>query len=158
MRLFNERYRKATKKALRHWMISELGHINTEHVHLHGIVFTDKPHLITDKWQYGFTWIGYENAANYVNEETVNYCTKYITKTDLQHPNYKPIILASPKIGLSYLTNNNDHKFKGEHTNTEYRTSTGHKIALPKYYKDRIYSDEEREALWMHSLDKPNRS
>ena len=35
VRLFTERWRKENKIALRHWLVTELGQLNNEHVHLH---------------------------------------------------------------------------------------------------------------------------
>ena len=44
VRRFLERWRKKHKKSVRHWLVTELGHGTTEHVHLHGIIWTDTPH------------------------------------------------------------------------------------------------------------------
>ena len=41
VRRFLERWRKKNKKSVRHWLVTELGHKNTEHLHLHGIIWTD---------------------------------------------------------------------------------------------------------------------
>lgn len=161
MRMFNERWRKKYKKALRHWMVTELGHQNTEHIHLHGIIYTSEdPTIITDKWQYGFTWLGDEilgKRVNYVNEETVNYITKYVSKMDFQHKEYKPLILNSPGIGRDYTKQSKHNKFNGENTDETYRTSTGHKIAMPSYWRNKIYTDDEREKLYLQKLDKNER-
>lgn len=161
MRLFNERWRRKFKKALRHWMVSELGHKNTEHCHLHGIVYTNEnPYEITDRWGFGYTWLGDEikgKITNYVNEGTINYITKYVHKMDYLHPNYKPIILTSSGIGGMYHKRNRENQYNGEETNELYRTSTGHKIALPIYWRNKIYSEEEREKLWLNKLNKNER-
>lgn len=161
MRLFNERWRKKYKKAIRHWMITELGHQNTQHVHMHGIIYTNEnPYEITDKWQYGYTWLGdeiREKINNYVNEATVNYITKYVSKQDYQHPEYNPIILTSPGIGNNYTKNAIQNKYKAEQTNELYRTSTGHKMSMPAYWRNKIYNDDEREKLWLQKLDKNER-
>lgn len=53
VRYFLERWRKENKKSLRHWFISELGGGQTEHVHLHGIVWTDDVKGVIKHWQYG---------------------------------------------------------------------------------------------------------
>lgn len=161
MRKFNERWRKKYKKAIRHWMVTELGHQNTEHIHLHGIIYTNEsPYEITDKWKYGYTWLGDEimgNIHNYVNEATVNYITKYVSKMDFDHTEYKPIILNSPGIGNNYVKNARHNKYKGIDTDELYRTSTGHKINMPPYWRNKIYTDEEREQLWLQKLDKNER-
>lgn len=43
VRRFLERWRYKYKKSVRHWLITELGHENTERIHLHGILFCDFP-------------------------------------------------------------------------------------------------------------------
>ena len=78
VRLFTENWRKKYKKTIRHWLCTELGHIETERIHLHGILFTDKTREeIENKWIYGIVHFG-----DYVNERSVNYIIKYITKID----------------------------------------------------------------------------
>ena len=162
VRRFLERWRKKYKKSVRHWLVTELGQKNTEHLHLHGIIWTDKGEEINKIWKYGYTWTGYEKnekKVNYVNDKTINYITKYITKTDEKHKEYKSIILCSPGIGKNYTNshNANNNKYKEENTEERYITRTGIKIALPIYYRNKIYSEEEREKLWVEKLDKQKR-
>ena len=91
VRLMLERIRKKTSKSIKHWFITELGHEKTERLHLHGIVWgigTDQ--LISEKWNYGFVYTG-----NFVNEATINYITKYMTKADIDHPNFVGRVLCS---------------------------------------------------------------
>lgn len=157
LRLFLERWRKKFKTSLRHFTITELGHENTENIHLHGILWTNESFKTIEKiWNYGYIWPSQdERKHNYVNAETVNYIIKYITKKDLLHKNYKSIILASPGIGSQYRYH--DHKFNNTETIEYYRTSTGHKMALPIYYRNKIFTDTERELLWLNRLDKNER-
>lgn len=164
VRLFLERWRKKYKKSLRHWLVSELGHNGTENIHLHGIVWcsTEQLEQLEKIWQYGYVWKGQEKNGkliNYVNDETVGYICKYVSKQDDKHKLYTPIVLTSPGIGSMYLKGFNSrlNKFKGESTNETYRTSTGHKINLPIYYRNKLYSDEEREKLWLLKVDKQER-
>ena len=42
-------------------------------------------------------------------------------------------------------------------TREYYKTETGHKQALPIYWRNKIYSEEEREKLWLQKLDKEER-
>lgn len=42
IRDFLERWRKKYKRSVKHWFITELGHKNTERLHIHGIIYTDK--------------------------------------------------------------------------------------------------------------------
>lgn len=164
VRRFLGRYRKKYKKSIRHWLVTELGHVGTENIHLHGILFTKTPLTEIQKiWKYGYVWIGNERMdgtlENYVSERTVNYITKYINKMDEDHKEYKSKVLTSPGIGRGYFdrTDFEINKYKGKDTLQYYRARTGHKMALPIYYRNKIYSEDERESLWITMLDKQER-
>lgn len=161
VKLFRERWRKEFGKSVRHWLITELGHNGTENVHLHGIIWTDQPiSKIREKWQYGYIWPREDNEeSNYVSERTVNYIIKYVTKQDEKYKGYKAIILTSPGIGANYTEgyDSKNNKWNGEKTVEAYRTSTGHKIAMPNYWRNKIYTEVEREKLWIQKLDKETR-
>lgn len=161
VRRFLERWRKTYKRSLRHWLVTELGHKGTENIHLHGIIWTEHSYeLLRQYWGYGYVWPKKEtNIKTYVNERTVNYITKYITKLDNDHKYYKAKILTSPGIGHNYTANPDSKKniFKKIDTNTTYRTNTGHNIALPIYWRNKLYTEEERELLWIQKLDKNER-
>lgn len=156
-RRFLERWRKKTGKSIRHWLITELGqganwkYQGTENVHLHGIIFSKDTKEIKEKWQYGHVFIG-----KYVNNKTINYITKYVTKTDPIHKEYNAIILTSKGIGSKYITrwDAQTNKFRGTKTQEYYTTRQGRKIDLPIYFRNKIYTDEEREILWIAKLDK----
>lgn len=199
VRRFLERWRKEHGKSVRHWLVTELGHKNTEHIHLHGIIWAEgKLEEVMNKieriWQYGWIFKGnweMGRLTNYVNERTVNYSIKYIYKTDKIHRLYKSKVLCSKGIGSNYTCaiehyqeewlhrdkngkwtvrkynkwryvkrksgNYKRNKFNGEDTEEFYRSRTGHKIALPIYWRNKIYSDDEKEALWIQKLNKEER-
>lgn len=163
MRMFNERWRKIKPgKALHHWTVTELGHKNTENIHLHGIVWTDEPYeRIREKWKYGWIYPRSTEEAkrSYVNNRTINYTTKYICKMDLDHKTYTPIILSSPGIGKDYVNSKaaTYNKYNGTDTLDTYRTETGHEMKLPIYWRNKIFTDEEREKLWIIQLEKETR-
>lgn len=157
VRLFCERYRKFRKVSVRHWLITEKGHTNTERVHLHGIIFFDRNtdrdfiiELIQKFWSFGFTFIG-----DYCNEKSINYMTKYVTKIDSDHKGFVGQIFCSPGIGSSYLTEyrKSFHQFKGKETKDYYVNSKGYKLALPIYYRNKLYNEHQREILWINRLD-----
>jgi hypothetical protein len=172
VRRFLERWRKQHKRSVRHWLVSELGHNGTENIHLHGIIWTDHtPDEIEKHWQYGYVWKGkrthvinkmgnlqYE-IQNYINAKTVNYITKYVSKMDVKHQTYKSIILTSAGIGSNYTNTYNSrlNKYKDKETIETYRTTSGHKIAMPIYWRNKIYTEQEREKLWLNRLDKHER-
>ena len=66
-----------------------------------------------------------------------------MTKIDEKHKEYKSIILCSNGIGGNY-----------KERKDVYRTNTGHKIALPTYWKNKIFTEDEREEQWTKLLDK----
>lgn len=159
MRRFLERWRKKFKVSIRHFMITELGHKGTENIHMHGIMWTDKSiEDIRERWGYGYMYPrnDIEKRQNYVTARTVNYIIKYITKRDEKHTTYQSKILTSAGIGSKYIKTHNakNNKYNGKDTDEGYRTDTGHKMSLPIYYRNAIYSEEQREQLWIHKLDK----
>ena len=152
IRLCLERIRKQTGKSIKHWFITELGHEKTERLHLHGIVWgigTDK--LITDKWKYGITYTGF-----FVNEKTINYITKYMTKVDEDHPNFIGKVLCSKGIGTGYTKRieAKKHIYKKGETIEHYRLRNGSKINLPIYYRNQLFTEEEREMLFLDKIEK----
>lgn len=152
MRLFLERVRKDTGKSLRHWAVTELGE-EKDRIHLHGIFFGQRAvEYIKKHWKYGFVFIG-----QYCNSRSVNYMTKYMLKVDIKHPEFKQIVLASKGIGSGYLDRLDYLWQKQNYKNIEVATYTfrnGTKMAMPKYYKNKIFTDKEREKMWINNLNR----
>jgi len=162
VRRFTERWRKKYGTTVRHWLVTELGqgkhwkYQGTENLHLHGFIFCEKEQIedIRDKWQYGFVYRG-----EYVNEKSINYMIKYVTKIDTLHPNYQSKIYCSNGIGANYLNRIDAKKnaYQKGKTKETYTTTRGSQINLPIYYRNKIYSESQREALWIEKLDKKER-
>ena len=135
VRRFLERWRKKYKKSVRHWLVTELGHNGTERIHLHGILFTDKPEEIENICQYGYVFVG-----EYVNESTITYIVKYINKIDVKNKGYQPKVLTSAGIGKNYLNRHDSslNKYNGKETKEFYRTKSGTKLNLPIYYRKNL--------------------
>lgn len=152
MRLMLERCRRKLKHSIKHWFITELGHKGTERMHLHGLVWgigMDK--LVEEKWQNGIVFTG-----TFVNEKTINYITKYITKTDECHKEFIGQILCSAGIGHGYTQRSDaqKHTYKKGETIETYRLRNGAKINLPTYYRNKLFTEEEREKLWIDKIEK----
>lgn len=157
-----ERYRKDHKKSIRHWFICELGHEGTERIHMHGLLLSDKPldlerteeeHFFKWKyWKYGNIYVG-----DYVSERTINYIVKYMTKIDTDHKGFVGQVLASPGIGkrwIEYAKQSGAYTFDSRAGIIDtYVTSNGGKIKLPTYYKNKLYSDKEKEENWRRFMD-----
>lgn len=160
VRLFLERIRQTNreKKSIKHWIVTEKGHTNTRRIHIHGIFWGKNKatlsYLLNKLWTAGYSYQG-----TYVNDKTVNYIVKYMTKTDLDNPTFKGIVLASPGIGKKYLERidvkrNKYKEWKSEWDKTDetYRFRNGQKSILPKYYKEKIYTEDERQILWIEKM------
>lgn len=161
-RLWLERWRKINGKSIRHFMVTELGHEGTKNIHLHGIVWTNRGiEAVRRTWKYGYVYprTKEERRINYVSERSVNYIIKYITKKDADNKTYKSRILTSPGIGSEYTKSFNatKNKYDGAKTETTYKTSTGHRVCLPTYWRNKLYNEKERENLWLYTLDKEER-
>lgn len=152
LRLFLERVRKDTGKSIRHWCVTELGEDN-DRIHLHGIFFGQKSaELIKKHWKYGFIFIG-----QYCNSRSVNYMTKYMLKVDVKHKEFKQIVLASPGIGDKYFDRLDWQWQKQNYGKIEVPTYTfrnGTKMAMPKYYKDKLFTEQERNKMWINNLNR----
>lgn len=155
-----ERYRKDKKTSLKHWIITELGHENTERIHGHGLLMSNDPlefiksnkeNFYTWKyWKYGLVYVG-----QYVNMQTINYIVKYINKIDTDHKGFVGEILCSPGIGKSYIDklNNTGYYYRPHKTIDYYTLPNGTKVKQPKYYKNKLFNENEREMIWRDFMD-----
>lgn len=156
-RLFLERIRKKTGKSVKHWCVTEKGHTNTRRIHLHGLFYAREGQT---KWQLTKllyeNWIdGYKYYGSYVNEKTINYVSKYMTKKDEKNPDYISIVLCSKGLGANYARENQlKHRWNGEKTIITYKSHNGQNLPLPRYYKTTIYTDDQRQLLWLYAEDK----
>ena len=66
--LFRKRWYKKYKCGIKHFLICELGGNDSQRMHLHGILWTEKSkEEVEEVWNYGFVDYG-----EFVNERTVN--------------------------------------------------------------------------------------
>lgn len=158
VRRYLERWRKFYKKSQKHWFITELGHEGTERIHIHGLVFSDfeiSTEIFEKFWKYGNIKIG-----DYCNQKTINYIVKYVTKIDMDHKGFEGEIFCSAGIGKNYLDkyiNKEIHRFNGENTIEYYRSSNGYKMNLPIYFRNKLFTEEQREQLWVNRIEQKKR-
>lgn len=150
VRLMLERYRKKNKKSFKHWLITELGE-NNGRLHMHGIIWLNINQPDLEKlWSYGYIYIG-----QFVSPASINYITNYSLKINNQFANYRPAVCCSPKIGENYLSTDalKLKQFNDKNTNDYYTLPSGQKVALPKYYRNKIYNETEREKLFINKIE-----
>ncbi|QRV61971.1 putative VP4 [Microvirus sp.] len=153
VRMFLERIRKEYKKSVKHWLITELGQSNTERIHLHGILFLE--YVINNEWLERFWKYGKCDTGQWCNGQTINYIIKYVYKLDLKHKGFVPQIFCSAGLGKNYITNfaKEKHKYRGKQTRDYYTLPNGGKTALPIYYRNKLFTEQERELLWLNRID-----
>lgn len=151
VRYFLERWRKNKGKSPKHWLITERGHNGTERIHLHGILWCNDEEIkeLDKVWNNGYVYVG-----NYVNGKTINYIVKYVTKTDNDHEDFEGKILCTAGLGSNYMKREKYlNTYKGEQTKDYYKLPTGNATSLPIYYRNHIYTEEQREKLWLQKMD-----
>lgn len=132
------------RRYVKHWLITERGE-DFGRIHLHGLIWCSKE--LIKKWKFGYLYIG-----QYVNEITLKYVTKYMLKIPEKHPEFIGKVMCSKGIGSGYEQSLNAktwNKFRGRNTNETYILNNGTKVNLPEYYRNKLYTDQEKEALWI---------
>lgn len=149
LRHYMELYRKYNnEKYPRYWFITELGE-DFERIHMHGILWGDSSLL--KLWRYGYWYKG-----DYVNEKTINYITKYMLKIPEKNPEFIGKVMASKGIGKGYWKSYNArrNRYVPGRTNENYKLPNGTEIPLPQYYRNYIYTDREKEKLWIEKQER----
>lgn len=109
--------------------------------------FDGKEPVICKQWQYGHVTVGK------VSEASVGYTLKYMCKpkriplhrNDDRQPEFS---LMSKGIGKQYLTDEMVAWHKADLLNRMYvNVGGGKKAAMPRYYKQKIYTDAERSEI-----------
>ena len=67
----------------------------------------------------------------------------------------QPITLTSKGMGANYIKSIN--AINNKRGQDYYITKTGHKLALPQYYKNKILTEKEKEEAWLKKLDENTR-
>lgn len=153
VQLFLKRFRKSIEPhRIRYFLCGEYG-TRTYRPHYHAIIFNmpyddiqSNRKLIDSAWQKGFT------VTKSVKSTHFMYCAKYCASYTLlppilRHKSIRPFLLCSrrPAIGSSYLSDRMVRYHRETLTNNV--THAGKKLALPKYYKDRIFDDDMKAQI-----------
>ena len=79
-----------------------------------------------------------------------------MTKIDENHPEFVGKVLCSKGIGAGYIkrADASKHKYKKGKTIETYRLRNGAKINLPIYYRNKLFTEKERELLFIDKIEK----
>jgi hypothetical protein len=153
LQLWFKRVRKLNKLKLTYYAVGEYGK-STLRPHYHVIMFNVDPSTILDTWKQGHVQIGT------VTEASVIYTLKYLCKQgkvglgewDDRVPEFQ---LMSKGIGENYINRQTIKYHRADLTERCYLTNKGgYKIAMPRYYKNRIYSPDELKFIGIHHGNK----
>lgn len=144
VQLFMKRLRKLHPRnvKLSYYAVGEYGS-RTMRPHYHLILFNADKNLIEKAWLLGEIHIGDVTGAS------IGYVTKYlhkgrvvpVHKNDDRLPEFS---LMSKKLGANYLTDTMKNWHNSNLTRNYVIVPGGGKIALPRYYRDKIYTDDQK--------------
>lgn len=141
---FMKRLRKCQKSKIKYYMAGEYGE-QRQRPHYHMIIFNleDIEHL-TKSWTHGSIDIGT------CTKSSIAYTAMYIDKKAripmfLGDERQKEFSLMSKGMGKSYLTENMVKYHREDPTRLYLTTLGGYKKALPRYYRNKIWNESERE-------------
>lgn len=144
--LFMKRLRKISNypgHKIKYFACGEYGD-QTARPHYHGIIFNAKLDNIEKEWRLGSIHRGNVESAS------IYYTLKYMMKRKAPKQWWKQpeFQLISNGLGAGYLTPTNQAWHKADLEGRYYLPLyDGIKCPLPRYYKDQIYSQEERQAI-----------
>jgi len=146
-----EHFPEEIEKPIKYYAIGEYGD-EKHRPHYHSIMFNlptsylDHPQLLEKDWQKGRTQI------DPCNQKTIAYVTGYMKKTmyteerdplDDRKPEFS---MMSKGLGANYLTQNRV-KYYQQQLNPFLVVENGQKAPIPRYYKDQIFSKQQKEII-----------
>jgi len=156
---YMKRLRKLSDKKLKYYVCGEYGS-KRNRPHYHMIIFNADAEKVEHAWsQYkaGFGYVPYGTIyIGQVNEASIGYTLKYMQKPGKipMHRNddrVKEFSLMSKGLGANYITDNMSKWHKNDLLNRMYvPMMDGKKIAMPRYYKDKIYSETQKLQINNH--------
>lgn len=164
-----QKYMKRLRKSLpgvkfTYYMCGEYGSKNFR-PHYHMILFSDvvfDVSMLSDAWQLGTVHVGT------VTGDSVAYTLKYIEKDNWKKKHSRDdripeFSLMSKGIGQNYLSSEVKSYHRGHIDKLFVTKLSGHRVPMPRYYRNRIWTDSERSFqvdLVSHAMelkDKENR-
>lgn len=155
---FMKRLRKLSKQKLKYYVCGEYG-TKRMRPHYHLIIFNADKEKVEQAWTLDRRPLGQIYIGD-VNEASIGYTLKYMTKKGkipLHHNDdrQKEFSLMSKGLGSNYIT---EKMVKWHKNNVEERMycniKGNKKIAMPRYYKDKIYTEFDKIRISNHIKEK----
>lgn len=139
------RKRNGKRSIIKYYLAAEYGS-TYKRPHYHIILFNARQEDVEVEWTFGETFIGNVSGAS------VGYTTGYVQKPkvvpehkrDDREPEFS---LMSKGLGLNYITQATK-QYHWSDPSRQYLVESGNtKIAMPRYYRDRLYIEEDVKRL-----------
>lgn len=162
---FFKRLRKLSTNRIRYYAVGEYGG-KSWRPHYHIILFNSNPYDVASAWSLANQSLGDVHYGS-VSEASVGYTLKYITKKQriplhINDDREREFSLMSKGLGLNYLseqmiayhlgTNAQDQQ-KAINERMNCTLLDGKKIAMPRYYKNKLYTKLQRSIAGVHLLE-----
>jgi hypothetical protein len=155
---FMKRLRKLSNEKLKYYVCGEYG-TKRMRPHYHLIIFNADKEKVELAWTLDRRPLGQIYIGD-VNEASIGYTLKYMTKKGKIPMHYnddrqKEFSLMSKGLGSNYLTEKMVKWHKNNIEERMYCNIKGNKkIAMPRYYKDKIYSNFDKIRISNHIKEK----
>lgn len=153
---FFKRLRKLSTLQLKYYAVGEYGG-KTRRPHYHLILFNSNAANVIKAWTLGGKPIGHCHFGD-VNGASVGYTLKYMTKPSKipLHRNddrLREFSLMSKGLGADYLSPAMVQYHKNDlNDRMNCVLPDGKIIAMPRYYKDKIYTEQERKNVAWYAI------
>lgn len=153
-RLRRSHERASTYRGIKYYACGEYGG-KTNRPHYHVILFGSEPTEIIKNWGFGKVHFGRVEPAS------IGYVLKYMSKPSKipkhkKDDRLKEFAIMSKGLGKNYLQSSKMVQWhKDDLLNRMYvNIPDGKKASMPRYYKDKLYTDSERDSIAKNSIIK----
>lgn len=161
---YMKRLRKIVPRGtiLKYYACGEYGSKNSR-PHYHAIIFNcPKDEFFFDVWSLGGVHFGGVNVGQ-VTQNSVAYTMKYIDKSVFKSRHSRDdrvpeFALMSKGLGQSFVTPAIKSFYKADLSRNFLTRDGGYKIAMPRYYRERVFDEDERAAQGIFAYEAACRS
>lgn len=148
---FIKRLRRRNEgKNIRYYAVGEYGSLN-QRPHYHLILFNLSPDememytLVSEAWSLHKIQLGTIHIGT-VTPKSIAYVTKYVIQKRGKHVGREPpfsLMSKKPPLGINYIKRYENYH-RADRSRMYAPLEGGRKVALPRFYKEKIYSKEDR--------------